>query len=222
MLCLSFSPKTDRLENWTNHDDLNKYPAFLYDQRRLDRSLLPTLANPNGTTLFLLNAFGIPCADLGSGYRHSANRGASTCNTIWGQIYFLSPGPSSTVPAVIECADYMPPSAIQSLLNQSSVDFRFRDQLALVTPLIAHKTSSNDVAPPIPSPILPGKQMLCSTLELSGLAKCDAVQASKVLDGATPHRKVAVIAATTLAFEGCGAGFDEGFRLSRHGGLLIN
>lgn len=88
--------------------------------------------------------------------------------------------------------------------------------------LIAHKTSSNDVAPPIPSPILPGKQMLCSTLELSGLAKCDAVQASKVLDGATPHRKVAVIAATTLAFEGCGAGFDEGFRLSRHGGLLIN
>ena len=91
-----------------------------------------------------------------------------------------------------------------------------------MTPLIAHKTSGNDIAPPIPSPILPGKQMLSSALELPGLAKGDAMKASELLDGASPHREVAVIAATTLAFEGCRAGFDEGFRLSRHGGLLIN
>ena len=91
-----------------------------------------------------------------------------------------------------------------------------------MTPLIAHKTSSNDVAPPIPSPILPGKQMLCSALELPSLTKSDAVKASELLDGASPHWKVAVIATTTLALEGCRAGFDEGFRLSRHGGLLIN
>lgn len=116
----------------------------------------------------------------------------------------------------------MPPPTIQSLLNQFSVDFRLRHQLALVTPLIAHKTSGNDVAPPIPSPILPSKQMLSSTLKLPGLTKGDAMKASELLDGASPHRKVAVIAATTLTFEGCGAGFDEGFRLSRHGGLLIN
>ena len=88
--------------------------------------------------------------------------------------------------------------------------------------LIAHKTSRNNVTPPIPSPLLPGKQMLSSALELPGLAKCDAVKASELLDGASPHWKVAVIATTTLALEGCRAGFDEGFRLSRHGGLLIN
>lgn len=88
--------------------------------------------------------------------------------------------------------------------------------------LIAHKTSRNNVTPPIPSPILPGKQMLSSALELPSLTKSNIVKASEVLDGASPHRKVAVIAATTLAFEGCRAGFDEGFRLSRHGGLLIN
>lgn len=94
--------------------------------------------------------------------------------------------------------------------------------LALVAALIAHKASRNDVAPTIPSPILPGKQMLSSALELPGLSKSDAVQASKVLDGAAPHWGVAVIAKTALAFEGSKSGFDEGFRLSRHGGLLIN
>lgn len=96
----------------------------------------------------------------------------------------------------------MPPATVQSLLNQLSVDFRLRGLLAFVTPLIAQKTSCNDVAPTIPSPILPGKQMLSSALELPGLTKSDAVQASKVLDGTSPHREVAVIAATTLAFEG--------------------
>ena len=71
-------------------------------------------------------------------------------------------------------------------------------------------------------PILPSKQMFSSALELSGLTKCDAVQASKVLDGAAPHWEIAVVAETTLALEGGRSGFDEGFRLSRHGGLLIN
>ena len=116
----------------------------------------------------------------------------------------------------------MPPPLAQALLDKLSIDFRLWGLLALVTPLIAHKTSGNDIAPPIPSPILPGKQMLSSALELPGLAKCDAVQARELIDGASPHRKVAVIAATTLALEGCGARFDEGFRLIRHGGLLIN
>jgi hypothetical protein len=64
--------------------------------------------------------------------------------------------------------------------------------------------------------------MLSSALELPSLTKGDSMKASELLDGASPHRKVAVIAATTLAFEGCGAGFYKGFRLSRHGGLLIN
>ena len=96
----------------------------------------------------------------------------------------------------------MPPPLTQTLLNKHSINFRLRNQLALVTPLIAQKTSRNDVAPTIPSPILPGKQMLSSALELPGLTKSDAVQASKVLDGTSPHWKVAVIAATTLAFEG--------------------
>lgn len=91
-----------------------------------------------------------------------------------------------------------------------------------MAPLVANKTSRNDVVPPIPSSILPGKQMLCSALELPSLTKSDAVKASKLLDRASPHRKITVITATTLAFEGCRAGFDEGFRLSRHGGLLIN
>jgi len=96
----------------------------------------------------------------------------------------------------------MPPAPVQSLLNQLSVDFRLWGLLALVAPLIAHKTSGNDIATPIPSPILPGKQMLCSALELSGLARCDAVKANKVFDGTPPHREVAVVAAATLAFEG--------------------
>lgn len=96
----------------------------------------------------------------------------------------------------------MPPPPVQSLLNQLPVDFRLRGLLALVAPLIAHKASRNDVAPTIPSPILPGKQMLSSALELPGLTKSDAVQASKVFDRALPHWEVAVIAATTLAFEG--------------------
>lgn len=120
------------------------------------------------------------------------------------------------------CMNYVPPPLVQSLPNQRPVCLRPRDQLALVPSLIAHKTSRNNIAPPITSPILPSKQMLSSALKLPGLTKSDAVKASKVLDGASPHREVAVIAATTLAFEGCRAGFDEGFRLSRHGGLLIN
>ena len=91
-----------------------------------------------------------------------------------------------------------------------------------MTALITHPASRNNISTPIPSPILPSAQMLSSALKLPGLTKGDAVKASEMLDGASPHRKVAVIAATTLAFEGCGAGFDEGFRLSRHGGLLIN
>ena len=91
-----------------------------------------------------------------------------------------------------------------------------------MTPLVANNTSCNDVVPPIPSSILPSKQMFSSALKLPGLAKGDAIKASELLDGVTPHREVTVIAATTLAFKGCRAGFDEGFRLSRHGGLLIN
>ena len=68
--------------------------------------------------------------------------------------------------------------------------------------LIAHKASRNNVTPPIPSPILPGMQMLGSALELPSLTKSNTVKASEVLDGTSPHREVAVIAATTLAFEG--------------------
>ena len=91
-----------------------------------------------------------------------------------------------------------------------------------MTPLVANKTSRNDVVPPIPSSILPSKQMFSRTLKLPGLTKGEAMKASELFDGASPHRKVAVKAATTLALEGCRAGSDEGFRLSRHGGLLIN
>lgn len=120
------------------------------------------------------------------------------------------------------CMNYVPPPLVQSLPNQRPVCLRLRDQLALVTPLIAYKASRNNIATLIPSPILPSKQMLSSALKLPGLTKSDAMKASEVLDGTSPHRKVAVIAATTLAFEGCRAGFDEDFRLSRHGGLLIN
>lgn len=120
------------------------------------------------------------------------------------------------------CMNYVPPPLVQSLPNQRPVCLRLRDQLALVTPLIAHKTSRDNVAPPIPAPILPGMQMLSSALKLPSLTQGNTVKASEVLDRATPHRKVAVKTATTLALEGCGAGFDEGFRLSRHGGLLIN
>lgn len=109
------------------------------------------------------------------------------------------------------CMNYVPPPLVQSLPNQRPVCLRLRDQLALVTPLIAHKTSGNDIVPRIPSPILPSKQMLSSTLKLSGLPKGDAMKASELLYRTTPHRKVAVKAATTLALEGCGAGFDEGF-----------
>lgn len=116
----------------------------------------------------------------------------------------------------------MPPSTIQSLLNHLSVDFGLWGLLALVPSLVTHKASRNNIATLIPSPILPSKQMLSSALKLPGLTKGDAMKASELLDGASPHRKVAVIAATTLALEGCSAGFDEGFRLSRHGGLLIN
>lgn len=130
------------------------------------------------------------------------------------------PNPLSAAHAVLECTSHVPPALVQSLLNQRSVSLRLRGQLALVASLIAHKASRNDVAPTIASPILSSKQMLSSALQLSGLAKGDAVQASKVLDGAPPHREVAVVAATTLAFEGSRSGFDEGFRLSRHGGLL--
>jgi hypothetical protein len=64
--------------------------------------------------------------------------------------------------------------------------------------------------------------MLSSALKLPGLTTGEAMKARELFDGASPHRKVAVKAATTLALEGCRAGFDEGFRLSRHGGLLIN
>lgn len=64
--------------------------------------------------------------------------------------------------------------------------------------------------------------MLSSALKLPGLTKGDVMKASELLDGASPHRKVAVIATTTLALEGSRSGFNESFRLSRHGGLLIN
>jgi hypothetical protein len=64
--------------------------------------------------------------------------------------------------------------------------------------------------------------MFSSALKLPDLTKGYAMKASELLDGASPHRKVAVIAATTLAFEGSRSGVDERFRLSRHGGLLIN
>lgn len=44
--------------------------------------------------------------------------------------------------------------------------------------------------------------MFSSALKLPGLTKGDAVKTSEVFDGASPHREVAVIAATTLVFEG--------------------
>jgi len=94
--------------------------------------------------------------------------------------------------------------------------------LALVASLITHPTSCNNITPSIPSPILPSEQMLSSALKLPSLTKSNTVKASEVFDGALPHWEVAVIAAPTLAFEGSRSGFDEGFRLSRHGGLLIN
>lgn len=67
--------------------------------------------------------------------------------------------------------------------------------LALVAPLITHPTSRKNIVLPIP--ILSSKKHFSSALKLSGLAKCDAIQANKLLDGASPHRKVTVITAAT-------------------------